>query len=193
MKVAFISSRLEGTNLERANKIISTIESTGAKVDKSMLRRSLDEELQDVESIYKDNLKSIKSSDLLIADTTQYSAGIGYLVAMAMTEKKPVLAIHYEKSENIHSVMLKGAKSPLLSYIDYNEDNVGEIVTSYLNDIKGKLDTKFILIISPKIDKYLKWAADERRLHKAQVVREAVDQMMKKDKEYKEHLKEVEA
>ena len=40
------------------------------------------------------------------------------------------------------------------------------------------------------MDRYLNWASKTKRTHKAQVVRSAVEQMIKKDKEYREYNEE---
>jgi hypothetical protein len=49
---------------------------------------------------------------------------------------------------------------------------------------------KFIFIISPEIDKYLEWVSNERRMHKSQIVREAIENQANKDKEYQEFLRD---
>lgn len=51
-------------------------------------------------------------------------------------------------------------------------------------------EIKFILILPPTIDKYLAWATSEHRMHKAQLVRGAIEETMLKDKEYQQFLAE---
>jgi hypothetical protein len=57
-----------------------------------------------------------------------------------------------------------------------------------MKEASSRLDSKFILIISPEMDRYLNWASKVKRTHKAQVVRAALEVMIKKDKEYKDYI-----
>jgi len=191
MKVALIVSRRDSNGVKRAREITKVIKSLGHQVDDSILKRTLKEETEAIEQTFRKHMRSIKNADVIIAESSQYSAGLGFLVATALNERKQVLCLQFDDPKYKGSVTLQGADSKLLTYLKYSDKDLKNTISGYLNDAKDKLDTKFILIISPEIDKYLKWAADERRLHKAQVVREAIEAMMKKDKEYKEYLKSV--
>lgn len=51
-------------------------------------------------------------------------------------------------------------------------------------EIKSRINIKFIFIISPAIDNYLEWAAEEKDTPKAEIVRESIENTMHKDKEY---------
>lgn len=131
--------------------------------------------------------RALKDSDVLIADISISSAGPGYDIATALNLKKPVLVLKREDDKakrGPHSITVK--KTRLMNFIKYNEKNIEKIIKDFLQNAKQKLDTKFILIISPEIDRYLEWASDYKRMHKAQIVRDAVGERMKKDQEWKE-------
>jgi len=49
---------------------------------------------------------------------------------------------------------------------------------------------KFILIITPEIDRYLEWSSIERRMHKSQVVRAAIEKVIKRDGEYQDCIRD---
>lgn len=189
MKVALIVSRKDATGVKRAKEITQILKDLGHQVDDSMLKRTLKEENQAIEDTFKKHMRSIKNADVILVESTQYSAGLGFLVATALNERKQVLCLQYNDPKYKGSVTLRGANSKLLTYLKYSEEDLKKIITNYLDEAKDKLDTKFILIISPEIDKYLKWAAEERRMHKAQIVRDAVESQIAKDKEYKEYLR----
>ncbi len=46
---------------------------------------------------------------------------------------------------------------------------------------------KFILILPPHIEKYIDWKARDTNTHKAEVVRAAIQNKIKNDKEFKEY------
>ncbi len=146
---------------------------------------------EEIRKMIKEIEKSMKEADVLIADITISTAGPGYDIATALNLKKPVLVLKRE-DDNVkrgpHSITVK--KSKLLNYIKYNDENIRKVLRDFLNNSRKLLDTKFILIISPEIDRYLEWAADNKRMHKAQIVREAVEDMMVKDQEFKKAIKD---
>lgn len=186
MKVFFIGERRYDENIKMNKRIISLLEKQNFKVDKSLIQTSHEEDNTNFEKAYKRNLQSIKGCDFVVAEVSSKSSGLGFLLATAISNKKPVIALYNAKSDIKESVTLKGVSSTQYIPFKYDETTLDKILVKAISQVKQKLDTKFILIISPEIDRYLEWSSDYKRMHKAQIVREAVEDMMKKDKEWKE-------
>ncbi len=143
--------------------------------------------------IFRDSEKALKDADMLIANITTPSNRIGFEIATALANKKPVLAIVDTRENNKLSPPVQGNKSKYLTVLQYDDEAVlVQGIKDFIMESKKKVDTKFILIISPQIDKYLEWVAQERRMHKAQVVRESVEGTLGKDKEYQTFLRQQE-
>lgn len=140
----------------------------------------------EIAKAYNDLSKFLKQADIFIADISESSVGIGYEIAQALSLKKPALVLKHKDAKFEPLATLEGNKSKLLQYEQYEKTEIAKIINTFVKESKSKLDTKFILIISPEIDRYLEWAAEHRRMHKAQIVRQAVEDMMRKDKDYKE-------
>lgn len=147
-----------------------------------------------VDKIYTEATKRIRSSDVVIAEASYYlSPGLGFELGFALHEKKPVLVLVSKKSAVVMSEVIEGNPSRYFSYKKYETKNdLADIIENFLVKAKDKLDTKFILIISPEIDRYLEWSSDFKRIHKAEAVREAIEEKMEKDEDYKRYLKENE-
>lgn len=192
MKAAVIGAKLHDKALEEAKIIEKALTDKGVKVDFSYFTTSTDQDAEQLEDTYKRNQKLLKNADFLIAEATDYSSGIGYLIASALNQKKPVLALHNTNRNAQPSNILKASSaSKLLTFSEYGDDKtLSQRTADFANKVKGMLDTKFILIISPEIERYLEWSSDTRRMHKAQVVRQAVEEAMDKDKEYQDYLNE---
>lgn len=132
--------------------------------------------------------KSIREADIIIAEVTNPDAKLGFNIAKSLSEKKIVVALRSENSDNrVNPIHENNDRSLLLK--EYNAQNIISIIESAVDEAKGKLDTKFILIISPEIDRYLDWSSQTKRMHKAQIVRNAVEKELNRDKEYKTFLK----
>lgn len=139
---------------------------------------------------YKEAEKAIKLADAVIIEVSYPGRRIGFEIARALGEKKIVIAL-FKKGSKLNVSPIIGNRSKNYILQEYGEDNLIENVERALKEAKKLLDTKFILIISPEIDQYLEWSSDTRRMHKAQIVRNAVEEAMKKDKEYKAYQKEL--
>lgn len=153
---------------------------------------------KEAENVYHNNLKLIKSSDIVIADISYTSSGVGYEVSLALSEKKPVVCIYnlreYENKSSLLSsvpVNLKGNTSKYLILKEYSLSTLKKTLELAIKDAKDLADTKFILIIPPEIDKYLEWNVKEKGIAKAEITRNAVEDLMKRDKEYAQYLKET--
>ncbi len=195
MKVNFAGAITDDKSAkERYAKIKAAVSKSGSTVTHRQHEKlSTGEILKRTDKEIKDSYKlitmSMKSADVFIADITLPSVGVGVEIAQAMEERKPTLVLRYKNEKEAPIANIKANQSVLMTYREYDDNNIEEIIADFLKEAKEKLDTKFILIISPDIDKYLKWASDEYRMHKAQIVRDAIEDKMKKDKDYKDYLK----
>lgn len=197
MKIYFAASILGIKRDEKAEKwqkkIIAALKEQGAEVwdgnfntpPKELYEESEDEYI----NIFKRNSKIIVGSDIVVAEVSMSDSGVGYEISFALHNRKPVLALYNEKSIEPTAPPIMAGKNKLLTFIKYKEEEIPQIIKKYLKQVKQKLDTKFILIVSPEINQYLEWASDYKRMHKAQIVRFAVEKEMDDDKEYKRFLK----
>ncbi|MCA9385306.1 hypothetical protein KC717_01520 [Candidatus Dojkabacteria bacterium] len=144
----------------------------------------------DVSKLLSKAERVMKECDVLIAEGSNPSAGLGYDIAKAVSLKKQVLVLIKSESDNIAEEKVTPhpmrQNSKAITYAKYNEKSVESTIKKFITDSKKKLDTKFILIIPPEIDQYLEWASDNRRMHKAQIVRNAIEDAMEKDNEWQE-------
>lgn len=135
-------------------------------------------------------IKLIKESDYIIAELTRPSAAVGFEIAYALGEKKPVLVLYNEEKLEKLSTPFRGNKSKYIRIRKYSsQTELKNAIKFFLDDIKDLIDSKFILIIPAIIDRYLEWNVKERGLSKAEVTRNAIEAALEDDKEYKEAIK----
>ncbi len=142
---------------------------------------------------FKESEKKLRAADIVIVEATNPGRRQGYEIARGLSERKFVIALFDKKKGTISTPPLLGNKSKYFLYEGYNDKNVDSLLEEGLTKAKDMIDTKFILIISPEIDRYLEWASTERRMHKAQIVRNSVEEVMEKDKDYQEYLSNLSA
>lgn len=172
-------------------KIVETLEENGHDVQYThIIGQKPQPHEKDFNQIFKKVHNWIKEADIIVAEISTPSSGVGHEIFLALSERKPVLALYHEDARSDKDATLKGNPSKYLDVSVYNSKTLDKIIKEFINDAKQKIDTKFILIISPEIDRYLEWSADYRRMHKAQIVRNAVEKEMEEDEDYKKYMKE---
>lgn len=137
--------------------------------------------------LIRNNEKALKECDVFIADMTDSSAGLGFEVALAMVDKKPVLILR-NKNDNRAMNPILDTPSKTTTYREYETiEDITKHIDKFLDHAKDQIDTKFLMIVPAALDRYITWAANYYRMHKAQVVRKAVEAMMAKDKNWKNY------
>lgn len=139
------------------------------------------------QDIYDINVKKIKNCDVAVFESTYPAEGIGYEIGFAISQRKPVLILVNRNYKTFLAEIIEGIPSNLkqLTYYEKKEE-ISNILKNFTDHSKGLIDSKFILIISPEIDRYFEWAKKNRRLHKAQVARDAIFKQMEEDKEWQQ-------
>jgi|YelNatPaOPRAMG01_1025707.scaffolds.fasta_scaffold04767_2 nucleoside 2-deoxyribosyltransferase len=84
--------------------------------------------------IYKRDIKWLERSQLVIADVSGTSTGVGFEISYALFKlQKPVLAIANDKSDSV-SALIKGCNSILLTYKNYSDyEELKKIISSFIN------------------------------------------------------------
>ena len=144
-----------------------------------------------IQDVFLASQKRITRSDIVIAEMTYESTGLGYDVAQASLQSKPVLVLLDSKLSKVGNNPIFGSDSNRISVKNYTPQTLETIIEEFLISARRQLDSKFILIIPAEIERYLSWASTKRGIRKAEIVRNAVDDLMEKDKEYHEYLKNL--
>lgn len=192
MKVFYTTASIETENYKQTIKLLKKLLGNN-NVSSPETRENIQmgEESDKVTKAVAQKEKQLKESDIVIADITDGTAGVGYFISTALYLKKPTLVLQTE-SDSMHEIhdSITAGKNRLLTYETYKnpKEDIEEIVKNFINNARQKLDTKFILIIPAEIDRYLEWASDNKRMHKAQIVRNAIEDYMQKDEDWKDFI-----
>jgi nucleoside 2-deoxyribosyltransferase len=82
--------------------------------------------------IYTRDVRWILKSDILIAEVSQPSTGVGYEIAFAESHGKPVLALYFLDAEKTISAMISG--NPLIKTLEYrNLDHLWPLLHNELS------------------------------------------------------------
>ena len=123
--------------------------------------------------IYKESLGAIAQSDVIIAEASYENFAIGYQVAVAVQQKKPILLLRHNTADK--NTFTTGVEDGWVRHENYDEAGVDKIIEKFIqeNDITTK-DMRFNFFIDRQIYNYLRWAALKTGKTKAEVLRELV-------------------
>lgn len=182
MIVHFIASKSSITEqIERYRRITEVIQSKDHtlawdwvdKIHEDVSSKTLGQN-DSWSSIDEQNLVAIAKSDVIIAEVTDASFFVGYQVAQAVFQKKPLLLLQYGKSP----LSVAGLSTPkgFVSSVNYEEDDLEETVSAFLteNTIDVK-DMRFNFFIDRPIYNYLRWTSLKTGKTKAEILRELVE------------------
>jgi len=135
MKVLFVYSQTDPKLSKNYSAITSIIENSGNKITISKL--NLDTSIEESSKAYHKLISSLKKIDIIVVESTNPSNGIGFLVATALNEKKPVLALFESKTKKANEAFWYYAqKNKLLSFTSYTLKDIEQIINEYFNKVK---------------------------------------------------------
>jgi len=186
MKVHFISSR-ESINKDiiTLRRIISLVKDSGHTLAIDWIEKAYERQTNSADAtvnwrdIFRENLETIAEADVIIAETSYENFGVGYQIATAVHQKKPVLLLRHEEADK--NAFVTGVEDGWVRQEKYSEDNVEDIIKKFLeeNDITVK-DMRFNFFIDRPIYNYLRWAAFRTGKTKAEILRELVQREIEK-------------
>lgn len=132
------------------------------------------------------------SIDGFIIDGTTLESDNGYLIAIALANKKPVLYLVEKGNVLDSSVDALTKNKDVKKYLKIGFFTPDSIITrvkvflQFLGQTAGReaYSVKYTLRLSPRMDRYLKWKADKVHKNKADFLRDMLEDITKSDKEY---------
>lgn len=118
------------------------------KISKNGDRLKKDEELSPADIFLRER-KEMESADVVVAEVSQPSMGVGFLIGQALQKRKTVLALLYGETEEKNiSPFLEGHPSQNLFLEHYTEDNLKVVLKKFFHhlEINNKRKGKLIVI-----------------------------------------------
>jgi len=140
--------------------------------------------------------KEFEEFDALVLDGSSQDSDIGYYLAIALAHKKPVLYL-LKKGDVIDSAVEALTRNKevkkYIKIVFYSSESLVRKIKSflqYLDQSIGKelYTIKYTLRLSPRLDRYITWKAQQLKRNKADYIRDHVNELMKSDTEFRERL-----
>jgi nucleoside 2-deoxyribosyltransferase len=179
LNVHFIAPKTNlAEEIENFRLIVQAIHKRGHSLAKDWLEpgylrftHKKEDEAIDWSSSCRANIEAIPSSDIIIAEISTKSFGVGYQVGLAVAQKKPTLLLRREGISK--EAFLGGLDSPYVQKLEYTPDTIDGIVGDFLEKDEDEVkDIRFNMLIDRKLNNYLKQSALISGKTKAEIIRE---------------------
>lgn len=194
MKIYFaVNDQKESKTKEVASLIINFLKKSGVIVMSNVSDEKVsDFSTQDLEKISQTGEVLLEKMDGVIIEGTNPLFEAGYLIALALAHKKPILYL-CQKNKNIDKNFFRLSQDQATAQyffpVYYSLPELEKVLGEFLQKIeKGdgrELPViKFTLRLTPRIDRYLSWKVNNTELTKADFLRDEIEKMIKGDKDY---------
>jgi nucleoside 2-deoxyribosyltransferase len=137
MKIYFACSIIGGRQDEEIyQRLVQLLEELGVEVPTAHIAETGIEEIDaqvNAPDIYRRDVTWIEESDLLVAEVSTPSHGVGYEIGYALGQGIPVLCLHRHNA--LVSKMITGNPHPLLRVAGYSSaEEADQILKGFLDD-----------------------------------------------------------
>src|SRR3989339_41930 len=189
MKIYFYSTKeqVEPARKKFHDRLMEYFHNNGVLVISNLLGKNDD-----------DSQLSFANMDGLVIEGSDVASDVGYLIALALAQKKPILFL-LPKGKAIPD-QIRGLKDDknlkklfLLNF--YSDKNFEDLLLDFIDIIEtGELrrevpTIKFTLRFTPRVERFLRWKSNKVKLSKADLLRKLVDEAIKADETYQSHLR----
>jgi len=140
---------------------------------------------------YKAITNAIKNSDFVVIEFTVPNFSSSHQITYALSRQKPVLVLRMEKDNSFADSYLEWIDSDLLTIVDYKIENISIVLKEFIGI--QKIDSgfkRYNVVLKGRHKYYLDWAQKKQEKSRSEILRNAIDEKMEKDKDFKKYLGE---
>jgi hypothetical protein len=189
MKIYFTASILQRDKLGHIyQRIVDYLLANGHQAQyKHILETEIDQiksqQQEEFNEYYSQFLKRVAQCDVAIVEASFPSTlNIGHEITKLLERGKPTIVLYREGQS---SLFLHGLNSDKLLLMEYNDDNLEEVIEDSIEYAKEAADTRFNFFISPRHISYLDWVAKTKKIPRSVYLRELIDKDKLNNDEFK--------
>ena len=145
-----------------------------------LIRKSL-KGAKDFEKIYHDTLRNIENSEIVVAEISSKSGGVGYQIYHAISNKIPVVALYEQNKAKVASTIIRGSDNKYLLVFSYNSSNLKKIIEKALQEAKKLRKVRFNLVVANAEYIALEKEAKKKRINKTELIRRLLREYLNLD------------
>jgi hypothetical protein len=144
---------------------------------------SSDKGAEDARATLLQQVQLIQQCDVMIAEVSTPSFGIGYLMGQALTHHKPILCMYPKAGDlKLLSDFVKGNTSSLITLQRYDKKNIESITLKFLDSFRGNQLQKFNFVASKEVVEFIRAGAEHENKTQSEFLRDTIKEVIKKTK-----------
>lgn len=134
--------------------------------------------------IYKNITNSIENADIVIADITYPSGGVGFQVYHAIKNKKPIAIIYTNHHKANPSMVIRGIKSSKVFIQEYkNINELQTIIPKLLGSCQKMIKVRFNLVLPNRELSWLNNYSKSKNISTTKLIRLLINNFIKKNEQ----------
>lgn len=149
-----------------------------------------DTDVLDIKEIYKDCMRAIRESDMVIIEDTVSNFSTGHQITVALQQQKPTLVLwSKQKHRYFKNTFINGIDSEFLECYEYKLNEYENIIRKFIKKFSNaNQKNRFHLVLTEVERKYLDWAQFNTNKSRTSVIKDAIRAKISEDKDYQKYL-----
>jgi len=194
MRTYFFSPLVSNEELDGYyRQIIGILKEAGVFVVASSDENNTDFKKEELENMQESGEILLDKMDCIIIEASQTDQEIGYLLAYAISQKKPLLYLYKKGTpEKVAFGYLNKKNTPdFIRMASYTIQDLQQKVLQFVDEVgmgKGlreKPNIKFTLRITSQMERYLDWKSKRKKKTKAEFLRNILERMIEEDGDFR--------
>lgn len=146
---------------------------------------------RDIKRIYRRVLNAINKADICVIENTVPNFSVAHQINYSITNKKPTLVLWQRKdNEPFTDSYLEAIDSKFLTIKEYDPSNFKNILNEFIGYSKIEFGQKrYNIVLGNKQRYYLDWASAKNNKSRSEIIRDAIDDISKNDKDFMRYLR----
>lgn len=142
---------------------------------------------RNIKKHYGNVIKAIQECDFTVIEHTVPSFSSSHQINYSLMRMKPTLVLRLNHDNKFFSdSYIDAINSPHMNLKDYNLKSLENILDEFIGITKiGNKPVRSNLVLTEREDHYLNWASQRLGKSRSEITRDAIQQLIKKDKDYK--------
>lgn len=136
-----------------------------------------------LQNMYTEATRALTASDVVVLELSIHSFTQGFLVKKALDQGKPVIGLY---NSDCKAAFVVGITDENFQVYEYNLKTLSTVLKDGLNYALEKSDIRFNMMLSSRLNNYLKWAARDSRISRATFIRTLLEEHMTKNENFQE-------
>ncbi|MBI5037123.1 MAG: hypothetical protein HZC01_00220 [Candidatus Kerfeldbacteria bacterium] len=187
MRAYFFQPAISNNNLsDQYGRIAEILRNAGVFVVSSSNENNTDFRKEDLEAMQQSGEILLDKMDCFVIEASQPDQEIGYLLAYAISQKKPLLYLFHKNTPDrvSHGYLTKKNTPEFVCMEEYSRESLEQVLMNFIDDVtsgkglKQRPTIKFTLRITPRMERYLEQKAKRSKKTKADYLRDLIDKLM---------------